>query len=94
MPFCIPPVKQITKTADFIKVAMKGLKMNEKAEIIAQLKYWGYITDWQGAKSLLIRLRLMDEKDFGRAYYRLKEIDFEEEKANRDYKTLKEKENV
>lgn len=68
--------------------------MNEKAEIMAQLKYWGYITDWQGAKNLLIRLRLMDKNDFGRAWGRFKEIEFEEEKANRDYKKLKEEENA
>lgn len=64
--------------------------MNKEAEIIAQLQYWHLITDYKAAKNLLLRLRLMDKADFGRAYYRLKEIRAEEDKANALYKAAKE----
>lgn len=43
--------------------------MNTEAEIIARLDYWGLITDMKRAREILINARLMDDKDFGRAYY-------------------------
>jgi len=60
--------------------------MNKEAEIIARLDYWGLITDMRRAREILINARLMDDKDFGRAYYIKKEIEFEEDRANKLYK--------
>ena len=60
--------------------------MNKEAEIIARLDYWGLITDMKRAREILITERLMDDKDFGRAYYIKKEIEFKENRANELYK--------
>ena len=60
--------------------------MNKEAEIIARLDYWGLITDMKRARETLINARLMDDKDFGRAYCIKKEIEFEENRANELYK--------
>lgn len=66
--------------------------MNKEIEILVQLKYWEYITDWQGAKNLLIRLNLISNNEAEEIDRKILELDILEEKANQDYKEMRERE--